>query len=442
MSLIDDKRDIFNSIAAYKSMETDLELPNPTDSISSINNTSKDPTEFLLDLLSTLKGSTGLVQTMGELMTTFIRGVEDDLKNELKKQAQTFNSDDIVPSGFSSTGYNIPLSGLDIFEKLKNDPDSDIGKLLYSDLSNNFDRSIYDTIVADGGIVNYKGIMNFTYNDATDSINVKPVNSSVKIGNFLENFIDSIDIINEIEFTANIINILYGTISSNENKTLQNIVFEEKLEKTIQKLINEDEDISISPQELRNIESIAREKKESISLIDVGCSSRVSNVTVDQIQKLVNSNTGNTNYYGVGINYIQLLDNSFNNDSVANKNRSTIRDSYIKRLINAILENLVRSTTFTPQIRLLFIIVDAFKGGGIEIRNPFDDIEKNRNLYDCIIKNAKQLIGEFLFNLAKKELLKLVVIISKQILKERYSGYIRIIRSFFRVLTGALDVIT
>ena len=445
MSLVDDKRNIFNTIAAYNSMAELPDLPNPTDSISSINNLSKDPSRFLVDLLVTLVGSTGLIQTLGQLMTEFIRDAEDDLKTELKKQAVTFNSDvDLSATTFWTSGYTVSLSSLDVYEKLKTDPASDIGNLLYGTDLSGFAQTAYNSIVADGGVVNYKSILNLTYDNASDTLNVKPFNSSLDVGEFLENYIDSLDLINENEFTSDIINLLYGTISSQQDKNLQTAVFEEKLQVVIEKLINEFDDLSFSPDELKNIEQKAREKNAGIDLVDIGCSDRVSNVSIEQLQTLVNANTGSTNPYGVGLNYLSLLDDSFDpTDTPAEKNISTIADSFIKKLISAILENLTRVSALTPETRVLFAMVDGLKNdGNISIGNPFDDINANRNFFDCIIKNAKGLISEFLFNLVKKELLKLVVVISKQVLKEKYDAYIRVIRSLLGVLKTAVDLIT
>ena len=444
MSLKDNKRDIFNTIAAYNSMAEIPDIPDPTDSINSINNLSKDPSRFLVDMLVTLIGSAGLTQVLGQLMTEFVRDIEDDLKTELKKQAVTFNSDvNLSTTTFGTSGYDVSLPSLDVYEKLKTDPSSDIGNLLYSSGVNGFAQTAYNSIVADGGITNYKNILNLTYNNTNDTLNIKPFNSSQTIGGFLENYIDSLDLINENEFTSDIINLLYGTISSAQEKTLQNAVFEEKLQSVIEKLINEFDDLSFSPDELRIIEQNAEEKNAGVSLVDVGCSDRVSNISIDQLQTLVNANTGSTNPYGVGLNYLSLLGESFDGDEPAKKNISTIADSFIKRLINAILQNITRVSVLTPETRALFAMIDGLKNNGnFNIGDPFDDINANRNFFDCIVKNAKSLISEFLFNLVKKELLKLVVVVSKIVLKEKYDAYIRIIKSFLGKFSSVVSLIT
>ena len=444
MGLIDDKRNIYNTIAAYKSLGEGVEIPDPTDSISSINNASKDPTQFLVDLLVSLVGSTGLVQGLGELMTTFIRDVEDDIKSELKKQATTFNSDEAISGTSFSSGYTVSLKSIDVYEKLKTDPSSDIGNLIYSNDTNSLDQKIYEAIVADGGIVVYKTILEIVYNNTSDTITLTPVDGSLSVGDFLTEYIDGLDLINENVFTSDMINLLYGTISSNQDKNLQNAVLEEKLQVVIEKLINEFEDLLFTPEELRLIEEKAAEKNEGVDLADIGCSDRVSNISVDQLQDLVNANTGNTNPYDVGLNYLALLGDSFDpTDIAAENNLSTIADSYFKRLITAILQILIKVSSLTPETRILTSIIDGLKNAGsISVDDPFDDINANRNFFDCIVKNAKSLISEYLFNLVKREITTLVVVVSKVVLKEKYDSYIRVIRSLFKVFDTAVNLIT
>ena len=84
MGNIDNKRNVFNQIGALTSVKDNQNVPNPRDSISSINN-SKEIVPFLLDLLVVMVGSEQLKSVVGELMTGFIRNVEPKLKAELKK---------------------------------------------------------------------------------------------------------------------------------------------------------------------------------------------------------------------------------------------------------------------------------------------------------------------------------------------------------------------
>ena len=119
MGLIDEKQDIFTQIGALTSITGEVDLPDPTNSLSSINNTN-EIVPFLLDMLTVLVGSEVLQTTVGELMTTYIRSVEPTLKTALNSQFSDFNSNQLLPAAFTGTGYNFNMKDLDVFQKLKN----------------------------------------------------------------------------------------------------------------------------------------------------------------------------------------------------------------------------------------------------------------------------------------------------------------------------------
>ena len=63
------------------------------------------------------------------------------------------------------------------------------------------------------------------------------------------------------------------------------------------------------------------------------------------------------------------------------------------------------------------------------IGNPLDDLNDNSDLIDCLSKDAKAKINEFVFNIVKKELLELVIPVSKHVLKEKINSFIAINKS-------------
>ena len=95
MSLIDEKSNVFTQLGALNSIRDDFNLPNRTNSLSSINNRN-EPVPFFLDILTVLVGSEVLKSTVGDLMTGFIRNVEPTLKTELTNQFVDFNSNETV----------------------------------------------------------------------------------------------------------------------------------------------------------------------------------------------------------------------------------------------------------------------------------------------------------------------------------------------------------
>lgn len=441
MGLIDEKQNIFTEIGALTSIKGGLETPDSTNSISSINNTN-EIIPLLLDLLIALVGSEVLQTTVGEIITTYVRNVQPTLKTSLKKQLSTYNSNESLPIGFQG-GYTFPMKDIDVYEKTKKDPSSDVGGLLYSDEPNDFDRKLYQSTLIPGTPVNYNEInTSITYDDTLDTITLKPINTSgVNISDYTVNYVDNITLINEKEFTSNIVNAIFGTITTNENKTLETILKEEKLNFVLQKIINGEEDITINDDELNKLQENAQNKFIGVEYYDVGCGVIENNITLSELNLLISGTTGSTDPLTVGKAYLNTFMGGFeNSDNTIASDRATeeeiaIKDSFFKRLINAIVNVLVIAITSPPQIRALLGIFSGFKNNdNPQLGDPIDYINKNQNLITCLSNSVRSTINEFLFNLIKKELIKLIIPVSKIILREKINQYIAIIRSLIKFI--------
>ena len=430
MGIIDNKRNVLNQLGSLTSIKDNLNIPQPNDSISSINN-SKEIVPFLLDLLVVMVGSEKLKSTVGELMTGFIRKIEPKLKEELKKQTSTFNSNQQIPTSFNLTGISVPAIDIDSREKLKTDPNTQMGSLLYNSNPIDFDVKSYGALNNVGTDVTFNNLK-IKFSSSSNSFTYKPVNGSQTIGEFTNDYIDGLTLINEKEFTSDIINKIFGTINTNQNKTLNQLILEEKLNKTIDKIIDEAEVIEISDDELRQIEINAQKRLDGIQDVDVGCGILVNTVTLDSLEDLIRITTGSTDPLTVGNAYVDLVAGGFapDDETQAKEDGETIKDGFLKALINAIVSALVSSIITPPQIRALFAITSAFKNNGIpDIGDPIDDLIKNLKLINCLSDQAKALINEFLFNLIKEEMIKLIIPVSKLILKEKINQYLQILRS-------------
>lgn len=429
MGRIDDKKSIFTEIGALTSVKDNFNLPDATNSFSSINN-SKEIMPFMLDMLTVLIGSQALQQAIGELMTGFIRNVEPELKSELKNTAIQFNSDQQLPVGFSG-GYTVPAKDIDINGKLKTDPATQTGSLLYNDNTNDFDVKSYEAIKNPGTDVNFNNI-SITYNELTDTFTYKPLNSSQTIGDFTNDYIDGLTIVNEKEFVSNVTNNIFGSITSSQNKSISQIFEEEKFSHMIQKLIDGEDDISIDDSELRQLLIDAENKQKGIQIVDVGCSILETNVTLNDVQTLIANTSGSTDPNHVGGQYSTLINNSVTG-SRATRNSQAIRDGFFKRLIRSIVQVLISAIIAPPQIRALFAMVNGFKNNDDPtLGKPSDDLINKRKQMDCLSKCAQKTINQFIFNMVKKELMNLIIPVSKLILKEKINQYLNIIKS----LTG------
>lgn len=432
-SIVNDKKSIINEISVLGSIGKTAELPDQNFTFPSVN-TKNEPIPFMLDLLTACIGSEALQRTTGQVMTNFIRNVEPDLKSNLKKQSVTFNSDKQLPSGFASAGYQVPTKKIDLFGKLKTDPSSSEGSLLYQNNVNSFDQKAYNAIANPNTDVVF-GNIKLNYSDLTDNMTIKPVNSSDTIGSFVNTYIDNITVVDEKEFTSQVMEAMYGTISNSTKKPLNSLVEEEKIRSLINKIVEDDSFASISDEELEEIQRLAGNKFKGVVPVDVGCSIIDSVLLLDDIISLINATTGNTDPVAVGGAYEKVMNDTFGRvpqqTNPANKN--AIRDGYFKNLIKTITGAIVIALTSTPQIRVLLTMINGFKNNdNVDFpANSADDINSQKNYINCIGKSAGSLLNEFIFNLLKTELLKIIIPVATLIVKEKLQAFIRVIQSLF-----------
>jgi len=429
MGLIDDKKSIIKQISVFNSMGKEVNVAEENNTLPSINN-KNEPIPFMLDTLTVMVGSQALERVTGQVMTDFVKGVEPQLKTSLIKQNTTFNSNQILSSGFAA-GYTVPVSDIDLYGKLKTDPSSQTGGLLYGDDANDFDKAVYSAINAPGTDVTASNVK-LNYNEVTDEITITPQNSSQSIGTFVSQYVDGLTLINEKAFTTRIVDLIFGTASKQQNKTLSNIELEQKITKLLKKISDDESDLEFTKDDLNLIEKESVEKLEGVKKVDVGCSIIDSDVSISDLENLVILNSGSTDPVKVGQNFGSLIDNSFGkNSSQTNPtNKNAIKDGFFKRIIEAIQASLIEAVTVTPQIRVLLIIVKGLKNGDvIGLTNPLDDIRNQKNLVKCLSDSAKVSLNEFIFNLLKAELIKILVPVTKIILREKLKAFISILKS-------------
>jgi len=434
MSIVNDKQSIVTDIGVMNSIGKTAKLPDPNFTYPSVN-TKNEPVPFMLDLLTATIGSEALQRTTGNVMTKFVRTVEPDLKTNLKKQSVTFNSNATLPSGFAS-GYAVPVKKIDLFNKLKTDPASASGSLLYADSPAGFDKKAYDAMVSPGTDVTF-GNIKMNYDSALDKMTVKPLNPSQTIGSFVTGYIDHPDLklIDEKEFTTTVLDTIYGTASKGSKKPLNSMAEEEKIRALIQKLIEGDDTAVLSDDELAALQELAKNKSLGLVPVDVGCSIIDSDISLSDIEDLIRTNTGSTDPVQVGNSYNNLMEKSFgkNPAQVNPQNKNAVRDGFFKRLIKTITAAIVFALTSTPQIRVLMMMLNGFKNNdNVNFpHNPADDINSQKNFIKCLSDASGALVNEFIFNLLKAELIKLVIPVVTIIVQEKLQAFIRIIQSLF-----------
>ena len=266
MSLSDSKKNVFSKIGSYTSIIQTIDKTNTTNLFPSINN-KKDVIPFLLDTLKVIVGTVALQELTGELLTKFIDGIEPKMKDALKKQATQFNSGINLPTAFSVTGYQIPVKNIDVYGKLKTNPDSKVGSLLYEKIKPNFDNSLYSAIKNES--TTSIGGLNMTYSSITDKITLKG-DPAATIGTWTNKYIDSLTIIDKKEIISNVMNKIYGSITNGQNKTVDEVYQELVVDKLIQQLIDDDNDtFELSPNDNDELLTKANEMVNGVVNYDI-----------------------------------------------------------------------------------------------------------------------------------------------------------------------------
>lgn len=431
MSLMDSKKSVFTTIGAYTSLKEERKLPDTTNLFPSVNN-KKDVVPFLLDVMKVVVGSNALQQLTGELFTNFIDNAEPQLKVALKKQMIQYNAADGLPNYFKTTGVVVPVKNIDVYGKLKTNPSSAEGSLLYDNSTPNFDKSAYNAIVNAGTDTTYNNII-INYNATTDSFTFKPTvaSSSGSIGQWLGDFIDDTVIIDKKEFLTNVMNSVYGSVTANQGKTVEQTYQELQVSKLIEQLIDDDDSFTISQEEFDSLLQKAKELVDGVVYYDMGCGIIGATLPLSGMTNLITQISGSSDSFVVGNAVNATIDESTADvQDTANENQATIKDGFFQRIIKAITNILAQALTTAPQIRALLAIISAFENNGtVKIGNPKDDLINFKIFLKCIIKEAMKMINEFIFNLVITFLVALLAPIVKTIIREKINQYIGIIKS-------------
>ena len=439
MSLSDDKKNIFTTIGSYTSVIQATKTPDTTNLFPSVNN-KNDIVPFMLDTLKVVAGTDALQSLTGELFTKFVDKIEPEMKSALKNQVIQYNAGDNLPSYFASgNGVRVKVKDIDISGKFKTNPTSQAGQLLYDNSKPNFDSSVYDAIK--NGNSNF-GVLHMSHNAITDELvlkgNITP--DTPTIGTWLNKHIDNLTIIDKKEFVSKVMNKIYGTITKNQGRTINDAHNELVVNQLIDQLINGDDSFEISPEDNAALLLRAQEIINGIVNYDLGCGVMAASLPLTGLTKLVQNISGTTgqasdpNYVGNQIN--NTIAQSVTDQDVANTNKETIKDGFFQKLIKLITQVLAEALTTNPQIRAILAIVSAFQNqGNVKIGQPKDDLKNFKVFLKCSANTAMRLINEFIFNLIKKFLVALLKPLILKIIKEKINQFTDIIKSLIPVKT-------
>lgn len=460
MSLKDKKQKVFGEIAAAKTLTNDLvalknqlvgQISGLINSFPSINN-GNDIILFLTDLLKSLIGQQEFINVIVETLTKYLDKFEQALKKIIKtvlKEIISCSLSPSIPSYLKSTGSGIIIrvDKIDFFDMLKTDPSTPIGGLIYDDIttpltnSSDFNTFLYGVIQDPSvthawknssgvGILSFRFYQNGSGTIPNNSLVIKttPAYDSKSIVSLNDNYIDSIKLIDAKKFVNQLIDILFGSISVQQNKTRKQLQTEAEINDIIDRLANANANTEISDDffnftnaEVARQESIADNRRNGII--------KVKTSTEFDATMPVEFLTDFTNNYNLTSTLVQqrsLIANTLNNmsDNLASQtpnseDKQTIKISFAIDMIRNLIKSLA-NILISPKIIIIFLInFKILYGPTAEYTDAKDFIKKNKKLFNVLFKMLEKEIVKLLMSYAMKEATKLAgsVAVSKQIEK-------------------------
>jgi hypothetical protein len=429
-SVIDDKKGIFNKLSVFTSLkEIELKPVNGFNLINSINN-DLDPLPFLLDLSTSLVGTDGLQDKLGLLFTQYIDTFNTKSKELLKNNLLGFNQNLSLPTSFVSNGITIPVSFLDDSNNLKTPKVDTIGEIIYDDSTPNLLTKLREAITAPSTNISF-GNINIVYNESSESLNIKPT-GNISVGNFIYGYVDSFSGINKREFTADILDKIYGLKSKLQNKTIAELNHENTVDAYIEKLATE-QDINLSDEDILKINNKSEEILKGSNEIDCGCYTINNRLTTEQLTGITNTIANSTNPNEVGNAFSNLAINSLD-ENTDQSNITSIKDGFLKDIIKLIKTKLLKDMLFSPEKKLLFILTSYFDNKDINTFNDISNyIKENKNICDCLVKDISSDIIEFVFNLVKTEIIEITKPALRKIITEKINNYKLLLTSLLSI---------
>lgn len=439
MSIKDKKQKVFGEIAAAKTLVSGLPKLKLTNSFPSVNN-GNDIILFLTDLVKSLVGQKEFINVIVETLTKYLDKIEKGLKITIKTVLRNVLSCGVNPSipaflKSGGSGIIVKVDKIDFFDQLKIDPNTPIGKLLYNDItptltnSSDFNTFLYGVIQDPNVTHTWQGILDikFTENGSgnipNNSLLIKthPTYDSKSINNLNDDYVDSLTVVDAKNIVNQLIDILFGSISVQTNKTRAQLEKEAEINDIIDRLANadindeiNDDYFNFSNSEIARQQEVANNRKNGIVKVK-------TSTTIDTSMPIEQLTAFTSNYDSISptstssmVQKRTVITNSINSmaDDLAsqiptNQDKQTVKISFVTDMIKNLIKS-IANILISPKIIIIFLInFKILYGQTAEYTNAKDFIQKNRALFKEIFKNITEEIVKLLMSYAMKEVTRL-----------------------------------
>ena len=441
MQIVDKKKEVFGKIAAAKTLTTGLPTLKITSSLPSINNNG-DSITFLSDLIKSLIGYEALVDSVVDILTNSIPKIETAIKKSIRAELKSIVScgvDPHLPNWIKSTGNGIVIEvkKIDFFDILRTDPSSTGGNLIYGDVTTPFtDSTDFNTflfgLIQDDGVTytwssNGKNMLNITFNSAGTT--TRPANTltitahsdydNKTLTDLMNDYIQSLNLFDTTKVINQIMDIIYGTISTNIGKSLAQLEAEAKVNEIIDRMVNKmnlnqlnDDAFTFTNSEINTQQIDSSKRKSGTSTLNINTTipSTIPISSVTNLNEQINlSATIKEKKDAITNGLKNIADFSVRNvDNLTDAVSAKL--NFIQEIINNLIKSIV-NIILGPKVLLSFLMVYEIiyhSSQDFDFKDAVDFIKKNKKLMNEMMKITSEEIIKILLSIALKEINALV----------------------------------
>lgn len=475
MSIQEDKSNVFSNVGVFKVISG---LPNkkPKSSLDSVNSKSKNLLPFLTDLLtSTCLDNASDAKSqfrckMGSIVIDILKESIPKIKSKLKlavveaiKSGIVCGSDFKIPQ--NPKPLEVEVDGLD-FNGILTSKNNPIGDLMFSgDKNNDLNRMFKDLaskgVNGNGDSSNWPSsgepIVNIEYIQPT--IQDKPkyiikIDESRSGGDFndlLVDYINSVELFNTKTLMSNLVNGLFGLISTSNENSPNKISNKLKLDSSIDKILDvdlcentvtiDDSFFDFTNEELLSIENESNNLSRGVNVIDLGCDvveMATPKKTIDYLLEMEGASPTRVE---------ELLDLTLNSlyDGVSEESggdSTVVKNNFGFNLIKS-LPKTVLGLVLSPKVIALYQLTDlTVNNNRPESKNGFDFSKAKRTFFSFMASEILSIFVEIIFNKVKSELISIITNVVNKIIREKLNLYFAAIASVVTSrVSGLLETI-
>ena len=304
------------------------------------------------------------------------------------------------------------------------------GQFIYSDTSiplssTDFNTFLYAVIQNDGTTETWRGIFDITFNSIgiggnpnnTLTIKAHPSYDSKTLTDLNNDFVNSLTLFKTENILNQVMDIIYGTVSSTIGKSLKQLEKEAQIYTVVEKMVNNVNTNQLNDSQFKftNAETLAHQqtasaRKSGLAVITTSASvtssvpaSTLTNFNADFA--LATSSSQKRSTLGA---HLDIMANA----SVANITNpidvATGKSNFIKQIILSLVKSFV-NVILSPKVIFIFLINYLIVyGPTATYDDPIDFIKKNKRLMNAIIIAISEAIVKVLLGIALKEIGTLV----------------------------------